>query len=566
MAIDEKDETPRKRIINRLSSLKQERSTWDSHWTELSDYVEPRRSRFSSSERNQGSKKNENIVNDTATWSARVLASGMMSGITSPARPWFRLTTPDPDLAELGPVKEWLAFVERRLMLAFERSNIYRCLQEVYLALATPGTAVLHVDDDDKSLIRGYALPIGQYCLANDGRLAVDTLFREPSLTMRQMVQKFGLEACSQRTQQASKAGRHDEWVDLVHAIAPNSKQEPERADARGMAWNGTWLETNAEDESGVLDVRGYPEMPFMAARWAVTGEDVYSSSNPGMQALGDVKALQALEKSKAQAAALIARPPTQAPFELQGRGGVSLLPGDSTYVSGAGVIRSVVEISPQALPAMSNEIARHEERIKRAYYADLWLTMIRGQNDPQKTATEVAALKDEQMLQLGPVLEGLEDDLLDPLVSRAFGILMRRGYFPPPPQELQGMDIRVQYISMLAQAQRLLGITAVDRLTSFVVNLAVNAQRPELLDKLDLDQGVDIYADMLGTPPRLVRTDEAVQAIRDQRAKAQQAAQQQEQMMAAAQGAKTLSEADTGSDNALTRMLGNMGAPTGAQ
>src|SRR3990167_3045806 len=113
MAIDEKDETPRKRIINRLSSLKQERSTWDSHWTELSDYVEPRRSRFSSSERNQGSKKNENIVNDTATWSARVLASGMMSGITSPARPWFRLTTPDPDLAELGPVKEWLAFVER---------------------------------------------------------------------------------------------------------------------------------------------------------------------------------------------------------------------------------------------------------------------------------------------------------------------------------------------------------------------------------------------------------------------------------------------------------------------
>src|SRR5690606_12998366 len=102
------NDSPRQRVLRRWERLKQERSSWIAHWRELSDQIQPRRSRFLQSDRNKGDRRNDKIINATPRRAARVLASGMMAGVTSPARPWFRLTTPDPGLAEFGPVREWL--------------------------------------------------------------------------------------------------------------------------------------------------------------------------------------------------------------------------------------------------------------------------------------------------------------------------------------------------------------------------------------------------------------------------------------------------------------------------
>lgn len=55
-----------------------------------------------------------------------------MSGITSPARPWFKLATPDPDMMDYGPVKLWLEVVQRRMNEVFNKSNIYQSLPLLY--------------------------------------------------------------------------------------------------------------------------------------------------------------------------------------------------------------------------------------------------------------------------------------------------------------------------------------------------------------------------------------------------------------------------------------------------
>lgn len=549
----------RSEYVKRFEALKTERSSWDEHWRDLSNHILPRRSRFFSSDKNSGKKKNQYIINDTATRAARVLSSGMMAGVTSPARPWFRLTTPDPELAEHGPVRAWLHFVEERIREAFLKSNIYNGFHTVYEDIGTFGTAAMLVEDDTEDALRAYVFPVGSYCLANSERLRVDTIYRETGMPVRSVVRKFGLAKCSTRVQQLFREGQLDTWIDVCHVIEPRA--DTDRNEGRGaldMPWGSYWMEVAGDDTTGFLRESGYQEFPVLAPRWAATGEDTYGAG-PGMQVLGDARALQLLEKRKAQAVDKIVSPPMRAPTSLANRK-VSLMPGETTYVDAIGtgqVFAPAFEVQPVAITVLEASIREHERRINSGYFADLWL-MLSEADSTQKTAREVAERHEEKMLQLGPVMERITDELLDPVIERAFSMLLRNGKLPPPPEELQGMDTRVEYISIMAQAQKLLGTSSIERLAGFVGNLA--AANPAVLDKVNFDQMVDEYGGSLGIKPDLIRSDEEVAQIRAERAKQQAAAAQMEQAAQAVQGAKVLSETDMQGDSALNRLVSNIG------
>jgi hypothetical protein len=127
----------------------------------------------------------------------------------------------------------------------------------------------------------------------------------------------------------------------------------------------------------------------------------------------------------------------------------------------------------------------------------------------------------------------------------------------PPAPPEIQGKNIEIKYISILAQAQKMIGVTSIEQTVSFVGNLA--AVRPDVTDKLDFDEAVDQYADMVGAPPKIIRSDDKVAKIRQEKAKQQQNAAMQQQLAAGAQSAKVLSETDLGSNNALNALMGQI-------
>lgn len=556
------DRTSKQKYLSRLSALKTERATWDPQWLDLSNFIQPRMSRFIQTDRNRGDRKGQEIINGSPTWAAGVLAAGMVAGITSPARRWARITTPDPKLAEVGAVKEWLRVTEDRIFQTYAQSNIYNSLHDVYLGIGTFGTAAMVVEADSEEVIRAYVLPIGQYCLANSAKRKVNAVFREFSMTVGQLVEDFKLKNCSQRVRDLYGRGDHDSWVDVVHVIAPNLEQEVGRGGYRGMPWKSCWFERNGNnDPKQFLREGGYEEFPALCPRWQVLGEDVWGSS-PGMEAIGDARSLQLLEKRKMQAFEKVVNPPMTGPMTLMHQR-ASLLPGDVTYADGpAGAFRTAMDINPLALREFREEIRETSGRIKTAYKADLWLMMQQDQA-PEMTAREVAERHEEKMFQLGPVMERLDGELLKPLISRTVACLFRANLLPPPPKELQGTDVKVEFISIMAQAQKMLGIGGVKQLASFTLELA--SVKPDVLDKLNLDQVVDAMGGMLSVPPSLVRTDEAVAAIRADRAKAQQ---QQQQMAMAAQAvdsAQTLSQTDTSSDNGLTRLLGAVNGPVAA-
>lgn len=558
--------TQRQQLTNRLGQLKSERATWFAHWKELTTYLLPRNGRYFVQDRNRGSKRHNNIYDSTGTKALRTLAAGLMGGLTSPARPWFRLGTNDPDLNQYAPVKAWLADTTGVMLSIFQKSNTYRSLHSIYEELGAFGTSACVVQEDFANVIHHFPLTAGEYCIAQDWRGDVVTLYREFEKTIGELVKEFGRDNCSVTVRNLYDRGQLDKWVPIIHAIEPREDRDLNARDSKNMPWKSVYFEVGG-DKDTVLRESGYKQFPVFAPRWAVAGGDIYGNS-PGMEALGDIKQLQHEQLRKANGIDFLTNPPLQVPTTLKSRD-VERLPGGITYVDTPGstqAIRTMFDVQIN-LQHLLLDIQDVRQRVNGAFYADIFM-MLANDNTGRMTATEVAERHEEKMLMLGPVLERLQNELLDPLIETTFIRMLETGIVPPPPQELQGQDLNVELVSVLAQAQRAIATNGIDR---FVGNLGAIAQfKPDVLDKFDSDEWADAYSDMLGVDPKLIVADDKVALIRQQRAQAQQKAAQAEQMQQASQTARNLGSVDTGGKNAATDLMNMFSgygspAPTGA-
>jgi len=235
-----------------------------------------------------------------------------------------------------------------------------------------------------------------------------------------------------------------------------------------------------------------------------------------------------------------------------------SILPGDMTYDDvreGQKGFRPAHEVDPR-VAEISQAIEKKEKQIKEAFFVNLFL-MLAESDRREITAREVDERHEEKLLGLGPVLENLNQDLLDPLVENTYNFALEQGLLPEPPPELEEQELKIEYISIMAQAQKLAGIASLERFVAFAVNLAKElkaAEGVELLDKMNFDQIIDVYADRMGVDPDIVVTDEDVAFIRKDRAAQAQAIQALEMMNQGADTAQKLSNAQLEDDSLLKR------------
>jgi hypothetical protein len=542
--------TQRQLMFNRLGQLKNERASWMSHWKELSNYLSPRQGRYFVTDRNKGNRRHNAIYDNTGSRALNVLAAGLMGGLTSPARPWFKLATADEELNEAPAVKKWMADRTNTMLSIFQRSNTYRALHMVYKELGVFSTAANILMPNFDHVIHNHPLTTGEYCIATDFQGKACTLYREFDVTVGQMIKEFGPDKCGQAVRNLYDRGSLDTWVTIVHCIEPRADRDTTKIDTLNMAWKDVYFEL-AGNSDALLRESGFKRFPAMCPRWDVEGGDIYGNG-PGMEALGDIKQLQHEQLRKGQAIDYQVNPPLQVPTAMKNRD-VDRMPGGVTFIDAAGGqgIRSAYDVNLN-LQHLLEDIEDVRGRVRSSFFYDLFLAIT--ESNGRMTATEVAERHEEKMLMLGPVLERLQDELLDPLVDATFEQMVEAGMVPPPPRELQGMEMHVELVSVLAQAQRAIATNGVDR---FVGNLGSIAQfKPDVLDKFDSDKWADQYSDMLGVSPDLIVPDDKVKQIRDARAKAQAAAQQQAQTNMAADTAQKLGATPTNGGNAASDVM----------
>ncbi|MGJ7092255.1 portal protein [Morganella morganii] len=545
----------KQQLNKQLSQLKAERLSFEPHWRELSDFTRPRSTRFTASEVNRGDRRNSKIIDPAAVMAARTLSSGMMSGITSPARPWFRLATPDRDLMDYGPVKLWLETVEQRMNEVFNRSNLYQSLPLMYEDLGTFATGAMAVVADPQRVIRTVPFPTGSFYIANGAYLSVDTAVREFSMTVRQVITEFGMDAVSDTVKSQWNSGQYGQWVNVVHAVYPNLDRQTGKLEAKHKAYKSVYYEATSTDDK-LLRESGYDEFPIMAPRWEVNGEDVYGSSCPGMVALGSVKALQLLQRRKAQMIDKITNPPLQAPASIKSQR-ISTIPGGINYLPMADVnnqIKPLFQIPANGTNGLLEDIQDTRQIIDHAYFVDLF-RMMQTVNTRSMPVEAVAEMREEKLLMLGPVLQRLDSELLDKLINRTFSVMAENNLLPVPPDEMQGMQLKVEYISVMAQAQKAIGVSSIERFIGFTSGIGQFKQ--EALDKINVDETIDAYAASIGVPPSVVATNEQVAQIREQRAQQQAMAQQMQMAQAAVGGAQALGNTPMDDNSALAALAG---------
>lgn len=530
-------------MLARKGALWNERSSWLDQWRDISDYVLPRAGRYFPGDRNKGQKRNSKIYDNTGVRALRVLAAGMMAGMTSPARPWFRLAISDRDLMEKGEVKLWLNKVNLLMRDVFARSNTYLALHSGYEELGAFGTDADIILPDFDNVIHHHPLTVGQYAVATNDKDRVDTIYREFEMTVGQMVARFGRENCSASVRNLWDRGTVDQAMTIIHAIEPRTERDTSKLDAKNMKWKSIYFELGKGNNDKFLSEKGFKRFPAIVSRWVATGGDVYGSS-PGMDAIGDVKQLQHQQLRKSQGIDYQTNPPIQVPTAYKDHQRARL-PGGVFHVdmSGPGQgIRSAFEVNLN-LQHLLADITDVRERIEAGFYADLFL-MLSNMDKTGITATEVAERHEEKLLMLGPVLERLHGEKLSPMIDLTFDYIVEAGILPPPPEVMHDMELNVEFISTLAQAQRAVAAVSYDRLMGVVGNMA--AIWPEAVDKINVDQVVDDYADMYGVNPEIIVPDDVAAQRRQDKAQAQQAAQMAAAMPQMAQTAKAVSGIDS--------------------
>ena len=553
-----------KKFNKRKEALRSERSSFMNTWRELADYNLGYRGRFLTSDRNKGHKRNTKQYNNTAGMAVRTLGSGMAAGITSPARPWFKLGPPsdDPELAEYAPVKEWLHAVQKVMYKVYAHSNFYNAIHTLYRDIGVFATASMGVYENFQNVVFFQPEPVGSYLLSANGHDEIDTRYREYEMTVGACVKRFGIDNCSEEVKRQWAKGNTEMGVTITHVIEPNDDRDMISPLARDKRYRSVYYETRAGMDCSndrFLLRSGFDDFPITAPRWDIAPGDVYGVNCPGLDAIGDTKRLQLGEKREAQALDKVANPPLQAPIELAAVASKGHMQGSEIlYVDQTtGGITSIYGNYKPDLNAIRSVNKEVESRIDHAYYVDLFL-MLSHSDRRQITAREIAEKQEEKLLMLGPVLERLHTELLDPIIDRTFNILNRAGVLPPPPPELVGRDMDVEYVSVLAQAQRMVATSGIERVVNFAGQAA--AIWPEVRHKIDPVQALDEYSKSIGVDPRIVRSDDDVQDSIAAEAEAQQMAQAQEMAHGAAETAKLASETDTSGDNALTNMLQQAG------
>lgn len=540
----------KQRLNNVMSQLRTERYSFWTLWRELADYFLPKRYVWLQSDRERRIRnaKNPFILDSTGTKAARVLASGMMNGITSPSRPWFKLRVPGFD-DEGGPIAVWADEVTRRMMKVMGESNFYNSMAVLYLDLGVFGSASNLIYEDDDDVIRCFNPALGEFYLAQDHKLKVNTFAREFCQTAWQVVEWFGEENVSDTVKSyynSTVGSQVLTSIELVHLVEPNKGQV-----APKFKFVETYWEKGRADDT-VLSQRGLNELPGIFPRWELTANDSYGTS-PGMDALPDVIQLQQETKRKAQGLDKMINPPVVADIQLQHRP-TALMPNGITYVAGANSIgaKPLYQINAP-IQEITQDIRDVQIRIRETFFNDLFQMI--SQLETVRSATEIDARREEKLVLLGSVLERFENEALDPAINRIYNIMARRKMLPPAPEEIQNKSIEIQYVSILAVAQQALAAAPLERWVGLIGNLA--GAVPDVLKIPDWDTVIRNYGLTIGVEARNMRPREEVEQEQQDAQDMQDAQSAGQAGLAAVQGAKLLSETDVGGGaNALQQLL----------
>lgn len=523
--------------IKRLAALKEARRNFDTQWQEVAEYVLPKRADFTRTNE-KGDQRTHRGYDSTPMWANGQLAAALHGMLTSPSMPWFTVEPVDPKLRDNEEVRRWFEAATRLMRDTFNdpATNFQSQIHEVFLDICAFGVGCLYVGRDPEfGGPRFSARPISEIYLSEDAQGRIDTVYRSFKMTARQAAQKYGDAVGRECLDDAKDAP--DKKHAFLHAVTPHPKIQ------------GAWVSCEISvQEEAKLAQQVLRVMPYLTPRWSKVAGEAYGRS-PAMEALPDIRMIDAMMRTIITTAEKRVAPPLIVPDDgfIEP---IDTSPGALIFAKEGFSIAEQAALRPLEIgdPTIGLDLAeRVREQILRAFNVE-WFNLREG---PAMTATEVTVRQQERMRLIGPMIGRLQTELLQPLLNTVFALLLRvaKKALPPLPQVLQQtmMDgqeqpsMQVVFVSQAAKALRASETQAIQAVLGYAAEVA--RVDPAALDFVDVPESLKRYADAVGAPSEVIRSDDEAEAKAKERAEQQQMMMMMQMQAAQAETAKTASE-----------------------
>lgn len=520
------EDSKAKSVIRKYNALKGRHNMWQGIWQEVADLVLPHRNFLGPT--GPAERRNLKIYDGTAPWALDQLAAGLHGYLTSPTQRFMKMGVDNPDIMKREEVKRWANHATDQCFAVFNSaaSQFHQQLHELYLDVGAFGTGIQFVGED-MGMFKFRTYPLSQCYIDEGANGMVDTVFRCFSFTARQAVQMFG-EKCPAKIAEC-EIKEPNRVFELAHGVFPRTDRITRMSDTMNKPFASFYF----WPEGGVIiDEGGYDEMPYKVPRWTKMSGEIYGRS-PAISCLPDIKMVNKMAETIIRAGQKVVDPPLMVPDDG------FLVPIRTTpgallrYRSGTNDRIEPLQTGGRVDIGL-DMMNQRREHIIRSFYVD-WM---QNQKQVEQTATEVLQGAEERMRLMAPMVARLQSEYLSPTIMRVYNLLLKKRYIQPPPEILREEGVKIQYVSPVVRAQKMVQAASVTRA---IESLAPIAQiKPDVLDHLDSDGYTKWLLDLHDAPNEVIAKENLVKQIREQR---QQAAEQQAQAEQAAQTAETASK-----------------------
>lgn len=536
-----------KTVISTYDRLKGDRGTTETHWQEVARYMTPDRADYTYTHA-PGEKRMQYVYDSTPIWCVQTASAGLHSLLTSSSLQWFMLRAEQENIDRLDDVRRWLDMVSAIMYAIFNgpRHNFASQSHELYQDIVAIGTAVMGILESPRTNVLFSARSMRECVIAENEEDRVDVLYRKWSWTAKQAFQQWGAK-CGEKVLKAYSGGKDDQAFEFIHGVYPRRKRDAQRADNRNKPFASCYV--SVADQS-VISESGFDEFPYLTPRLSKVAGEIYGRGL-GMQALPDVKMLNEMVRTLLKAAQKIVDPPLQAPdnsFIVP----IKTVPGSLNFYRAGTRPQDRIEpiVTGGNIPVGMELVEATRQQILRTFYVDIF-RLPTDLADPSgdgkgSTATYWMQRREKEMMALSPMLARMESEHLDPLINRTFNILWRqsmaKGFgegspFPPPPAELSGAKLRVEYVSPIAVAQKASQLDSVNRLIDQAIVLRqLDPQGPLVLD---LEAVQRLTGRDTNAPAEVLKSPQRMAEEAQQKAEAEQAMQNHALVASAAGAAK---------------------------
>lgn len=504
-----------------------ERINADTMWAAIAARFLPQQSGiFTAGQIQAGSKKTSKMLDSIPPQACQDLASYISASLTNPATIWSNLAFRSPELSNNTEASMWLDECNDKIFKEFNESNFYTEMGKAWLQLVVFGTCNLLQEEKvkykskDWNGFRFKSLHLAELAFEENYDGIVDRIYIRRKLKPNQVVDRWGPGALEGKALKMLEREPNAE-IEFITCIYPRSPEEV-KINSLGFAkpeQRPFAAYTVCKLDNSIIQSDGYYEFPCHVARWSTMPSETYGSG-PAHMAYPDVVSLYRTRELTFASAGLALQPPMLAVHKSL-LSNLDLRPAGLTIVRGS--VENIKQFETHArfdVSQMTTEDFRNS--IKSVFYLDKLMLPPRTETG-EMTAYEVSERLSQMQRVLGPVLNRLNTEMLQPLITNSFKTLLRRGQLPPMPEVIKKLDfdIDINYVNPLARSQKM---EEASNIQGWVQEVALLAQlKPEVIDYINADYIVQHVADIRGIPQNAITNDQDVEEARQQRQQQQQ-------------------------------------------